>query len=59
MMKFRISGMMKLGREWRKFAKEIEAGTENFAVEKAYMLLGAANGIPRSMIKIGHVEKVA
>ncbi|MEW5996889.1 MAG: 50S ribosomal protein L18Ae [Candidatus Micrarchaeota archaeon] len=57
-MKFRVSGTMRLGREWRKFAKEVEAGTEKFAVEKAYMLLGAANGIPRSMIKVENVEKV-
>lgn len=58
-MKFRISGTMKLGRETRKFAKEIEAGTEGYAVEKAYMMLGAANGIPRSKIKVENVEKVA
>ncbi len=58
-MKFKISGTMKVGRETRKFAKEIEAGTENYAVTKAYMLLGAANGIQRSKIKIDNVEKVA
>lgn len=58
-MKFKISGTMRMGRETRKFSKEIEAGTEKFAVEKAYMLLGAANGIPRGKIKVEDVEKVA
>ncbi|HNT60543.1 MAG TPA: 50S ribosomal protein L18Ae [Candidatus Bilamarchaeaceae archaeon] len=58
-MKYRISGMMKIGRENRKFEKEVEAGTENFALQKAYMLLGAANGLPRSKIKVEKVEKVA
>jgi len=57
-MKFKISGTMKMGRETRKFAKEIEAETEGFAVEKAYMMIGAANGIPRSNIKVEGVEKV-
>ncbi len=57
-MKFKISGTMKLGRETRKFAKELEAETENYAVEKMYMMLGAANGIPRSKIKVENVEKV-
>ncbi len=58
-MKFRISGTMRLGRETREFSKEIEAGTENYALEKAYMMLGAANGIPRGKIKVENVEKVA
>ena len=58
-MKFKISGTMRLGRETRKFSKEIEAGTENYAVEKAYMLLGAANGIARAKIKVENVEKVS
>jgi len=58
-MKFKISGTMRLGRETRKFSKEIDAGTENYAVEMAYMTLGAANGIPRSKIKIENIEKVA
>lgn len=57
-MKYRISGMMKIGRENRKFKKEVEAGTENFALQKVYMLLGAANGLPRSKIKVEKVEKV-
>lgn len=58
-MKFKISGTMRLGRETRKFSKELEAETERYAVEKTYMMLGAANGIPRSKIKVENVEKVA
>jgi len=58
-MRFKISGTMRVGRETRKFGKELEAETENYAVEKTYMLLGAANGVPRSKIKIEKVEKVA
>lgn len=57
-MKFRISGTMKMGRETRKFSKELEAETEGFAVEKTYMMIGAANGIPRSKIKVENIEKV-
>jgi len=58
-MKFKISGTMRLGRETRKFSKELDAETEKYAVEKMYMVLGAANGIPRSKIKVENVEKVA
>ncbi len=58
-MKFKISGTMRLGRETRKFSKELEAETEGYAVEKTYMTLGAANGIPRSKIKVENIEKVA
>jgi ribosomal protein L20A (L18A) len=57
-MKFRISGTMKIGRQNRKFEKEIEAATEKYAVEKAYMLIGSANGIPRSKIKVEEAKKV-
>ena len=58
-MKFKISGTMRMGRETRKFSKELDAETERYAVEKMYMVLGAANGIPRSKIKVENVEKVA
>ena len=58
-MKFKISGTMRMGRETRKFVKELEAETKGYAVEKMYMMLGAANGIPRSKIKVENVEKVA
>ncbi len=57
-MKFKISGTMRLGRETRKFSKELDAETEKYAVEKMYMMIGAANGIPRSKINVENVEKV-
>lgn len=58
MMKFRIKGKVKLGSESREFTKEIEAATENAAMEKAYSLIGSNNGVPRNKIKFDSVEKV-
>ncbi len=57
-MKFRISGTVRLGSETRKFTKEVEAETENSALEKAYSLLGSNNGVQRSKVKVDSVEKV-
>ena len=57
-MKYSVSGKMKLGPEERKFAKKVEAKSENDAKEKLYSLLGSVNGLQRSMIKIEKVEEV-
>lgn len=58
MMKFRISGEMKIGSGQRVFTKEVEANTENHAKELLYSLLGSQNGIKRSNIRIKKTSKV-
>ncbi len=56
-MHFTVSGRMVLGKEERKFAKRVEAKSENAAKEKAYALLGSQNRVKRNKIKIEKVEK--
>ncbi len=56
--KFRITGEMKIGEEYRKFTKEVEANTENHARETVFALIGAQNGAKRSNVKIYEVSKV-
>ena len=56
-MKFKISGEVKLGTQSRKFAKEIDAESENLAKERVFSLLGAQNGVRRTSIKISGIAK--
>jgi ribosomal protein L20A (L18A) len=53
--KFNITGTIDIG-EIRKFAKEVEAPTENAAKEKVLSLFGSQNGVIRSKIKIEKIE---
>jgi ribosomal protein L20A (L18A) len=57
-MKYSVSGDMKLGSEKRKFVKTVEAKSENAAREKIYSLIGSLNGLQRSMITIKEVKEV-
>jgi ribosomal protein L20A (L18A) len=57
MMMWNVTGTIKLGREERKFAKHVEAKTENMARDKTYALFGSQNGVRRTSIKIEKVEK--
>ncbi|MFP3950381.1 MAG: 50S ribosomal protein L18Ae [Candidatus Micrarchaeia archaeon] len=56
--KFKITGEMKVGEEYRKFTKEVEANTENHARETVFALIGAQNGIKRTNVRISEVSKV-
>lgn len=58
-MKFVVKGEMVLGRERRKFAKEIEAPSEKRARELAYSVLGSGHGLVRSRIVINEIAKAA
>ena len=58
-MKFTVSGEITLGKETRKFSKEVEAPSENAAKEKALCLFGSNNGTKRNRIKIEKIEKGA
>lgn len=54
---FTVTGKMTLGNEERTFSKSVSAMSETHAREKAYSLLGAANGLSRNKIMIEKVEK--
>ena len=55
---FRVEGMFRMGERWQKFAKEIDAGSEEEAVEKTYSLLGSNHKVKRVHVKIGKVMRV-
>ena len=58
-MKYIISGTIKLGREYRKFKKEIEAKGDFDAKEKVYKFFGSMHQrLQRTQIKIEKIEKV-
>ena len=57
MVKFTISGRIKLGKEKRIFTKEIEGKSENDAKEKVYALFGSYNKVKRVNVIIEKVEK--
>lgn len=57
-MKFAVYGKITLGKEGRKFKKDIEAETENAAKEYTYALFGSKNGVKRNKIIIEKIEKV-
>lgn len=57
-MKFIVEGAVDLGKESRRFAKEVEAPNENAARELALKLLGSAHGRKRTRIAISAVRKV-
>lgn len=56
-MKFEIYGIMQLGNARRKFRKSIDANSEGDARNTLYALLGSANRLKRSQIKIEGVAK--
>ena len=55
---FVVRGTFKMGSNWQKFTKEVEAGTEEQAIEKVYSLLGSNHHTKRVHIKIESVERV-
>ena len=52
-----VEGIFKMGDRWQKFRKEVEAKSEEEAVEKVYSLLGSNHHTKRIHIKIAKVEK--
>jgi len=57
-LKFIVEGSIDLGKENRRFAKEVEAPNENAARELALNKLGGAHGRKRSRIQVSAVRKV-
>jgi len=57
-MKYSIDGWMLLGKEQRKFHKEVEAENQKRALERVYAELGSNHGLSRRAIKIGSVKEV-
>ena len=58
MMRFVVEGVMDLGRERRRFVKELDAPNERVARELVYKKLGSAHGLPRTRITISAVRRV-
>jgi large subunit ribosomal protein LX len=55
---YEVRGFFKIGNQWKKFRKIVDAHNEKFAVEKTYSILGSNHKVRRNMIKIEKVEKV-
>ena len=56
-MRFVVEGEVDLGRETRRFMKEVEAPNERVARETAFKLIGSAHGRKRTQIRISSVKK--
>ncbi|MFA5050418.1 MAG: 50S ribosomal protein L18Ae [Candidatus Micrarchaeia archaeon] len=57
MVKFIVSGKIKLQGKERVFEKEIDAQSEKHAKENIYAVFGSKNGLKRTNIKIERVQK--
>jgi len=57
-MKYAIDGWMILGKEQRKFHKEVEVENQKRALEKVYAELGSNHRLNRKEIKIESVKEV-
>lgn len=49
---FEFSGRAKLGEEWQKFNREVEAESREHAKQKLLSQLGSEQGIPRGKIEL-------
>ena len=56
MVKFNVTGTMKLGSEERRFQREFDAPSEKRAREIAYSFFGSKHGLKRSNLVIESVE---
>lgn len=54
-MKFTISGVAQIGKNKRKFKKEVEGNSKTHALDKLYALLGSSNRLKRSQIRVESV----
>lgn len=57
-MKFEIKGEFDLGNKTQEFLREVEADSENLAVEKLYCLLGSSHGLRRAEIAINKIKNL-
>jgi len=57
-MKYAVDGSMLLGKEQRKFHKEVETENQKRAREKVYAELGSNHRLSRREIKIESVKEV-
>ena len=54
---FNLSGEIKFGREWRKFAKEVAADNEDHARELLMTQFGSKHKLPRRFINLLEVSE--
>ncbi len=54
-MRFKVRGRFKMGKEWIKFVKEIEAPSEKLAREYTYSILGSNHKVLRKHVEIEEV----
>lgn len=54
---YEIKGSYKEGKGWKSFSKEVNAGSEDYAREKAYCLIGSKHNVRRKNIRIEEVKR--
>lgn len=57
-MRFVFEGKVNMGKEWRKFRKEVEGKSKGHALQKLYGLFGSLNGLKRSQVKVENIKEV-
>jgi len=56
---FRVSGFMKIRREWQKFSLELTGVKREDVVEQVYSLLGSRHKLKRAHIRIVEVKEIS
>jgi ribosomal protein L20A (L18A) len=57
-MKYIVSGMMKIKKEWKPFEKEVEGASKNIVKEKVLAIIGSDHKLARTQVKITSIEAV-
>ncbi|MGC9152585.1 MAG: 50S ribosomal protein L18Ae [Vulcanisaeta sp.] len=55
---YRVTGHMRIGRQWQKFSIDVLATKPSEAIEKVYSDLGSRHKLKRSFIRIESVKEV-
>ncbi|AEA47762.1 50S ribosomal protein L18Ae [Archaeoglobus veneficus] len=55
---FEVVGTFRVGKDWMKFRKVVNAHNERFALEKVYSLLGSNHKVKRNLIRVESIRKV-
>lgn len=55
---FKVTGLMKIRREWQKFSLEIADVKKENAIERVYSLLGSRHKLKRAHIRILEVKEI-
>lgn len=55
---FEITGLMKIGDDWKPYTKVVSAPNEVQARERIYTLMGSKHRIERRLIKIESIKSV-